>query len=210
MPITLEEPRWASTPVLNNRAIGEEYVGGVIKFESRQQQDADRNLKFKDNGKPLTELIVWLYTVRSTMEAGIGGTDQVPEPGAIVRAILKGKTFSQWIDEKDKLYRGIQVGDKVRLTTDVGIPYRGKTPAGAELRTNEQIAEFKQTRDWIDRKVTLGMYGPVQIRAAGADDAALVADCEQAYHQMKTQGIPLDKSFPSAAPVAVGADSDFF
>ena len=70
---------------------------------------------FKDNGKPAYELVVYLLTLRSTMEAGIGGEDRVPERGEVVRAILKGKTFGRWIDEKDKLGRGIQVGDLFRL-----------------------------------------------------------------------------------------------
>lgn len=191
MPITLEEPRGTSTPVLHNRSIGEEYIGGLLKFEQRQQTDADKNPKFKDDGKPMWELVVHMLTLRSTMEAGIGGNDAIPERGQIVRAILRGKTFGRWIDEKGSLGRGIQVGDKIRLTTDLGVSYRGKTAVG-EFTTNEQIAELKKSRDWEDRKVTLGMYGPVEIKPASDADAAFVVECEQAYHQLVKEGIRLD------------------
>lgn len=202
MPITLEEPRGTSTPVLHNRTIGEEYVGGLLKFEQRQQTDADKNPKFKDDGKPMWELVVHMLTLRSTMEAGIGGNDAVPQRGEIVRAILRGKTFGRWIDEKSKLGRGVQVGDLITLTTDLGVSYRGKTPAG-EYTTNEQIAELKKSRDWEDRKVTLGMYGPVTIQAPPTEAAGFVVECEQAYHELAKQGIKLeDDPFPGPAPVA--------
>jgi len=207
MPITLEEPRATGTayPVLNHRSISaDEFVGGILKFEQRQQTDADKKPKFKDNGKPAYEMVVWLLTIRSTMEAGIGGNDRVPERGEIVRAILKGKTFGMWIDEKDKLGRGIQVGDLFRMTTDIGISYRGKT-AISEFKTDDEIAEFKQSRDWVDRKVTLGMYGPVQIKPAGDIDAAFVTECEQAYHELARQNIKLDDDpFPGPAASTQG------
>lgn len=202
MPITLEEPRATGNaiPVINHRSISrDEFVGGILKFQQRQQTDAEKKPKFKDNGKPAYELVVWLLTRSSTMEAGIGGEDRVPERGEVVRAILKGKTFGRWIDEKDKLGRGIQVGDLFRLTTDIGISYRGKTALN-EFKTDDEIAEFKQTREWVDRKVTLGMYGPVQIKPAGDADAAFVVECEQAYHQLAKEVIRLDDDpFPGPA-----------
>lgn len=215
MPITLEEPRSTGTasPVLNHRSIStDEFVGGILKFEQRQQTDADKKPKFKDNGKPAYEMVVWLLTLRSTMEAGIAGNDAVPERGQIVRAILKGKTFGTWIDEKNNLGRGVRVGDLFRMTTDIGISYRGKT-AVSEFKTDEAIAEFKQSRDWVDRKVTLGMYGPVQIKAPADSDAAFVVECEQAYYELAKQTIRLeDDPFPgpassSAAP-STEAQSD--
>lgn len=213
MPITLEEPRSTGTayPVLNHRSIStDEFIGGILKFEQRQQTDADKKPKFKDNGKPAYEMVVWLLTLRSTMEAGIGGNDAVPQRGEIVRAILKGKTFGTWIDEKNNLGRGVQVGDLFRMTTDIGISYRGKT-AVSEFKADEAIAEFKQSRDWVDRKVTLGMYGPVQIKAPADSDAAFVVECEQAYHELVKEGIKLDDDpFPSTpAPAATtGTQSD--
>ena len=55
----------------------------------------------KPNGKHAQELVVTCLTLpNTTSPAGLGDDESVPEPGTIVRLILKGKAFGDWIEAK--------------------------------------------------------------------------------------------------------------
>ena len=164
MTITLEEAGTTRTPVLRRKRIGEEFVGALVRTTQRdvlKRDDAtgtDRPV-LKANGKPRQELVVTLVTISSTMAAGLGEEVAVPEPGDIVRSILKGGGFGQWI-EANGLLKPRQVGDIVTLTSEWGQAYDAHgAPTGDKLTTQAQL-------DAVPRERSLGVYGSVAIRRA--------------------------------------------
>lgn len=203
MPIQLEEDRPTGHPVLKLRAIGDEFVGGIIRFEMRDAWK-DGGPVFKENGKARQEMVVWLLTHTSTMAASIKDEERVPARGEIVRRILRGKDFGAWIDAKNALPRAIEVGDMMRLSCDRAVRFRsmGDHAALGELTTNEDIAAYKQTRAWQDRQESLGFYGPLAIRGAKPEEAAFVAECEAAYHELNRR--PPIQLEDAGAPASAG------
>ena len=177
MTITLEEAGTTRTPVLRRKRIGEEFVGALVRTTqrdvlkrddatgtalSRLEKDAERNAEKaaqQPAAKPRQELVVTLVTISSTMAAGLGEEVAVPEPGDIVRSILKGGGFGQWI-EANGLLKPRQVGDIVTLTSEWGQAYDAHgAPTGDKLTTQAQL-------DAVPRERSLGVYGSVAIRRA--------------------------------------------
>jgi hypothetical protein len=208
MPIPLEEPRTTGSPVLKQRVIGEAFVGGIIRFDTRDLMK-DGEIQLKENGKARQELVVHLLTHTADMAAGIGDDEGTPARGEIVRAILKGGGFSMWIDAKKALGRAVQVGDMFRLTTTHAVRY--STNGYAELGTVDTQADvetWRQSSANLNRKESLGFRGQLQLRAPKDDEAAFVVECEQAYHQLARQGIALeDRGDPFPAPTGNGASA---
>ncbi len=217
MAIQLEEATTAGTPVLKRKQIGEQFAGAVIKFEMRQIVK-DGKPQVKDNGKPRNELVVYLQTVSSTMRAGLGDSIAVPAAGTIVRAILKGGAFGQWIESKNQLGRPVQVGDLFTMDTTHAEIYQGVgSPTGQKLTTDDEATAFLS--DPTKRDLTVAWRGNLALRAAGAEHDAIVRAAEAAYMSLKDsiqleepsapatpQGDPFATPppvTPAAAPVAV-------
>ena len=180
MTITLEEAGTTRTPVLRRKRIGEEFVGALVRTTQRdvlKRDDAtgtDRPV-LKANGKPRQELVVTLVTISSTMAAGLGEEVAVPEPGDVVRSILKGGGFGQWI-EANGLLKPRQVGDIVTLTSEWGQAYDAHgAPTGDKLTTQAQL-------DAVPRERSLGVYGSVAIRRAPPAETEWVTAAETPYH----------------------------
>ena len=193
MTITLEEAGTIRTPVLRRKRIGEEYVGALVRTTQRdvlKRDDAtgtDRPA-LKANGKPRQELVVTLVTISSTMAAGLGEEVAVPEPGDIVRSILKGGGFGQWI-EANGLLKPRQVGDIVTLTSEWGQAYDAHgAPTGDKLTTQAQL-------DAVPRERSLGVYGSVAIRRATPAETEWVAAAETAYYDAQPVVVLDDDSF---------------
>ena len=193
MTITLEEAGTTRTPVLRRKRIGEEFVGALVRTTQRdvlKRDDAtgtDRPV-LKANGKPRQELVVTLVTISSTMAAGLGEEVAVPEPGDIVRSILKGGGFGQWI-EANGLLKPRQVGDIVTLTSEWGQAYDAHgAPTGDKLTTQAQL-------DAVPRERSLGVYGSVAIRRATPAETEWVAAAEMAYHDAQPVVVLDDDSF---------------
>ena len=193
MTITLEEAGTTRTPVLRRKRIGEEFVGSLVRTTQRdvlKRDDAtgtDRPV-IKANGKPRQELVVTLVTISSTMAAGLGEEVAVPEPGDIVRSILKGGGFGQWI-EANGLLRPRQVGDIVTLTSEWGQAYDAHgAPTGDKLTTQAQL-------DAVPRERSLGVYGSVAIRRATPAETEWVTAAETAYHDAQPVVVLDDDSF---------------
>ena len=193
MTITLEEAGTTRTPVLRRKRIGEEYVGALVRTTQRdvlKRDDAtgtDRPV-LKANGKPRQELVVTLVTISSTMAAGLGEEVAVPEPGDIVRSILKGGGFGQWI-EANGLLKPRQVGDIVTLTSEWGQAYDAHgAPTGDKLTTQAQL-------DAVPRERSLGVYGSVAIRRATPAETEWVTAAETAYHAAQPVVVLDDDSF---------------
>lgn len=193
MTITLEEAGTTRTPVLRRKRIGEEYVGALVRTTQRdvlKRDDAtgtDRPV-LKANGKPRQELVVTLVTISSTMAAGLGEEVAVPEPGDVVRSILKGGGFGQWI-EANGLLKPRQVGDIVTLTSEWGQAYDAHgAPTGDKLTTQAQL-------DAVPRERSLGVYGSVAIRRATPAETEWVTAAETAYHDAQPVVVLDDDSF---------------
>ena len=193
MTITLEEAGTTRTPVLRRKRIGEEFVGALVRTTQRdvlKRDDAtgtDRPV-LKANGKPRQELVVTLVTISSTMAAGLGEEVAVPEPGDIVRSILKGGGFGQWI-EANGLLKPRQVGDIVTLTSEWGQVYSAAgDPTGDKLTTQAQL-------DAVPRERSLGVYGSVAIRRATPAETEWVTAAETAYHDAQPVVVLDDDSF---------------
>lgn len=216
MPIQLEETRTTGLPVIKHRAIGEKFVGGIVKFETRDLK-RDGEIQFKDDGvTPRKELVVVALTKSSTMVAGIGDEEVVPKPGQIVRVILRGGGFGQWIDAKKTISRGVNVGDLLYLDTTHAIRYNASTYAQlGRLDTQEQVAEWETSPANIGRKESLGRYGDLKLRPPIDAETQFVVECEQAYHLLAKEGIslddrpgPFDGPAPSTTPAPAPADED--
>jgi hypothetical protein len=193
MTITLEEAGTTRTPVLRRKRIGEEFVGALVRTTQRdvlKRDDAtgtDRPV-IKANGKPRQELVVTLVTISSTMAAGLGEEVAVPEPGDVVRSILKGGGFGQWI-EANGLLKPRQVGDIVTLTSEWGQAYDAHgAPTGDKLTTQAQL-------DAVPRERSLGVYGSVAIRRATPAETEWVTAAETAYHDAQPVVVLDDDSF---------------
>ena len=93
-----------------------------------------------------------------------------------MRVILRGRSFAEWIQQKNELGGPLQVGDVIEQITNSAQVYdaNGK-PMGKELTTQAEVAAVPRGR-------SVGVYGPVTLRRATAAEAALVAQAEQAYH----------------------------
>lgn len=182
MPIELNTPTVNRTPVLRRRALGESFVGALVNFEQRQQikrgDDGQDRPVVKANGKPRNELVVTMVALPGcTMNAGLGDEESVPEPGDVVRIILKGGGFGQWIDA-DKALKPRQVGDIVIITSDHAQVYSASgAPEGQPVTDQAAIDAARM------KSKTVGIYGEVQIRRASPTEAQWVAAAETAYHE---------------------------
>lgn len=184
MAIELDTPRAAGLPVVKRTAIGEKYTGMLIRYQQRNVLK-DGAPVLNDKGKPRQELVVTTMTIESTAPAGIGDHQEIPAQGDLVRVILRGRSFAEWIQQKNELGGPLQVGDVVEQITNSAQVYdaNGK-PMGKELTSQAEVAAVPRGR-------SVGVYGPVTLRRATAAEAALVAQAEAAYHNT-AKGIVLD------------------
>ena len=176
MAIELETPRTPGLPVVKRTAIGEEFVGMLIRKEQRNVlKDGDPVMN--DHGKPKQELVLTVMTVSSTAPAGIGDHQQIPQSGEPVRLILRGKGFADWIQQVNDLGGPLQVGDVVTQLTESAQRYdaNGK-PTGKLITTQAEL-------EAVPRGTSVGVYGPVTLRRSTAKEAALVAQAERLYHE---------------------------
>lgn len=206
MPIELDGPGTGSgAPVLKRGVIGETYVGAVVNMEQRDMLKEDKPV-LKDNGKPRQELVVHLLTIGTDMRAGLGDVSAVPAPGEIVRLILKGGGFGQWIEAKQEisrsLGRGIQVGDVCYVDTTNAVRYQstGNHSELGNMTTQAEIEGYYATSEaYRHRQESLGFRGQLKLRPAKPEEAGIVADAEAAYAALKA-GPPIELEQAPAPP----------
>lgn len=168
--ITLEEPKAAGYPVVKRTALGQTFNGAVLQAESRDRlkrsDDGTMVPIVKPNGKHSQELVVTCLTMPgTTAPAGLGDTESVPEPGDIVRLILKGKAFGDWIEAKRTLPNGILgVGDVVTQTTTVAQVYDAQGNASGPEVTDQKAVDQAKLKGR-----SVGIYGPLTL-AVNTDD----------------------------------------
>lgn len=184
MGIKLEEPRKPSLPVVKRTALDQKFYGAVILVEQRDRQKKDEATGqmvavTKPGGGARQELVVTCLTLPgTTASVGLGENEFVPEQETLVRLILKGKAFSDWITAKNELGRPVEVGDVVTQITDRAQAYDAQgNPSGPEI--TDQV-----TINALPRGRTVGIYGPVTLRAP-KDGSEWIGKAEAAYHSMR-------------------------
>lgn len=174
MPIeeSTTEDGGALVPVIKATAIGQKFVGAICaKTERRDVLGADGKPKLKDNGKARQELVVTCLAMPGTTAVtGKAGEERAIEPGDVVRFILKGGAYSEWIEaentHKERVTKlGARPGDVVeREITHAQAWNEDATKRGGQLFTQAEA-------DSVPRGVSLGYYGPLTIRAATPAEA---------------------------------------
>lgn len=167
--ITIEEPRAAGYPVVKRTALGQTFNGAVLKSESRDRlkraDDGSMQPIIKPNGKRSQEMVVTCLTLPGTTSlAGLGDDESVPAPGDIVRLILKGKSFGDWIDAKKTLPDGaVAVGDVVTQTTALAQVYDAQGNASGGEITDQTLVDQARAKGR-----SVGIYGPLTLKAPTA------------------------------------------
>jgi len=195
--IALEEPRVGGYPVVKRTALGQVFNGAILKAESRDRLKRGDNGEsapiVKPNGKHAQEMVVTcLVLPGTTSPAGLGEDENVPEAGDIVRLILKGKAFGDWIEAKKGLPDGtIAVGDVVTQTTQLAQVYDAQGNAqGGEITDQAAIDAARQ------RGRSVGIYGPLLVRAP-KEGSEWLDKAIKAYHQLQTENRPAAETPPA-------------
>lgn len=183
MPIDLnDDVQRTSTPVVKRQRIGDKFVGAIVKFDQRDVMKKNKKTgalepSLKPNGKPRQELVVTCVTMpKTTTPAGIGDSHGVPGPGDVVRLILRGGAFGDWIEAR-KTHRngGMRVGDVVVQVVEYAQCYDADgDPKGGKI-TDQAVA------DGVPRSTTIGFYGPLTLHEPKDDE--WVAKAEAAYRE---------------------------
>lgn len=196
MPIPNDTPTTAGAPVLKHTAIGETFKGVTCLMpEPRDRQkrntDGTSTPMLKPDGKPRKELVVTMLVIESTMPVGRVGEHRIPEPGETVRAILKGKSYGDWIDTGNKLSQQPGVGYIVEMSTTHAQAYdESGQPKGKEVLTQAEA-------DAVPRGVSLGFYGPLVVREPeGADEIAWDTKACQFYNDSQRPAAPMVEEAP--------------
>lgn len=180
MAIPLGEQYTPGHPVVKRTAIGQKFVGAVIDVERRNRTrrgDDGTTITLMKGDKPRQELVVTCLAMPGTdAPAGIGDDQGIPEPGATVRLILKGKSFADWIQAEKELGRQLQVGDTIKQRTNSAQVYDANgEPKGGQLTTQAEV-------DAVPRTATIGIYAELKLEP-GTDE--WVEKAEAAYRAAK-------------------------
>lgn len=198
MGIALEGERKAGLPVVKRTALAQKFYGAVVKVEQRDRQKKDDATGamvpvLKAGGKARQELVVTcLVLPGTTAPVGLGEDEHVPETEDLVRLILKGKAFGDWIESKAALDRPVEVGDVITQTTDRAQVYDAQGNAsGAEITDQASL-------NAVPRGRSVGIYGPVTLRAP-KDGSPWIAKAEAAYHSLQAP-IAAESDLPPEPP----------
>lgn len=177
MAIPVQEETHTGLPVVKRTAIGQRFIGALA--EAPEQRQVHKNVdgvsvpQFKTNGKPRYELVVRLMVMPGTTEpAGLGDSTGVPEPGDVVRMILRGGGFGDWIEAK-KTHGQLNIGrDVIEHVVQYGQAWSAEgKEIGGQMTTQAEC-------DLVPRSTSLGYYGPLTMRQATADEMAWAAKAE--------------------------------
>lgn len=183
MPIALEDEVKPGLPVVKRNALGEVFVGAIVRTEQRDRQKKDDATGMmvsvlKPNGKPSQELVVTCLTLPGTTSmVGLGDDQHTASESELVRVILKGKAFGDWIESKKELGRPVQVGDVLTQKTEYAQAYDAQgNPVGGQIID-------QGTLNALPRGRSVGIYGTLSVRAPQAG-SPWVASAEAAYHSL--------------------------
>jgi hypothetical protein len=198
MAIQLEPERKAGLPVVKRTALGQKFFGAVIKIDQRDRLKRDETTNqmvpiLKAGGNPKQELVITCLVLPSTTApVGLGDDEHVPAPEEVVRLILKGKAFADWIQAKNELGRPVQVGDIVSQKTERAQVYDAQGQAsGAEITDQATLTN-------VPRGKSVGIYGSIELREPKVG-SEWVTKAEAVYHSLHE---PISAEAESSAPVA--------
>lgn len=185
MPTPLDEPRTPGAPVVKRTALGQRFIGALVRMDQRGVLKNGQP-SLRDDGRQRQELVLTLLVMPgTTAPAGIGDTTVVPSPGDTVRLILRGASFGQWIEAR-KSHGSLETGDVVEQLTEYGQAYNADgVPVGPKLTTQDQI-------NAVPRQQALGIYGSLQLRKPTADEGEWATKADAAHHA-STPRTPLDE-----------------
>lgn len=190
MAIPLGEQFTPGHPVVKRTAIGQRFAGAVVNVERRNRtkrgDDGVSVPLVRSDGKPRQELIVTCLAMPGTdAPAGIGDEQGIPESGDIVRLILKGKSFADWIQAEKALGRQLQVGDCVKQkTTSAQVYDADGNPKGNPLTTQAEV-------DAVPRSQTVGIYAELKLEPG---EGEWIDKAEAAYRA--ATAVPLTAAAP--------------
>lgn len=176
MPVAQETPGAATYPVVRRAAIGERFVGAYIKHAARPILKDGKEVINATTGRPRQEMVVHCLVMPGTT-ATVGNAENATAPaeGDIVRLILKGKAFGQWIDGLKALSGVQRAGDVVEMTIDQAQAYDANgEPKGQPITTQVDA-------DKVPRGVTLGFYGPLTLRPCTAAEMPWITKADEAF-----------------------------
>jgi len=224
MGTALEEQHTGGTHALRRRNMGEVFVGGLVHFEWRNEQDdqGKPKPKYGADGQPVMkngeqqfkkEIVIHLMTKESTMVAGLGDEEGVPEAGRMIRFIASGGGAAQWIEAVNTYKKQgggvLETGLLVAINSTYGEQYRtvpGQRPQMVgRIDTQEELDEYRQKRasnpGFND---TMGLRGDLGVKGAEAEDEKALAEACTAFHAEhftnRPEATPLEQ--PAAAPTS--------
>jgi hypothetical protein len=180
MGIALEGERKAAWPVVKRTALGEKFFGAIVQVEQRPRLRKDEATGqmvplLKPGGAARQELVVTCLALPGTTSpVALGEDEHVPVPGDVVRLILKGKSFADWIQTKVDLGRPVNVGDIITQVTDSAQQYDAQGNASGPEITDQAALNA------VPRGRSVGIYGPVTVRAP-KPNSEWVTKAEEAY-----------------------------
>jgi len=162
-------------PVVKRTEIGQTFRGAYVKHDQRDRLK-DGNPVINAKGKPSQELVVYVVTMPGTTSpAGLGEDVATPAPGDIVRLIISGLTFSQWIEQQNAL-KGVQrAGDIIEFTTTSAQAYNSDgSPKGPKITDQAKVVEARM------KGTTVGVYGDLIVRACTTSELPWVHKADDA------------------------------
>jgi len=175
------------------RHIRQRIVGGLVDEEQRQQytwrkengKPVRGELAFKENGKPLLELVLTLVVMPGTSATMIDedGVEVVPEPGTVVRHSIDGFKWGQYIKARDLLGKdnNPRTGDLFAQTyahASIADGFENRTI----LATEAEIAA-------VPRDVNIRKDMEILVRRPGPEHTAIVEQCNAKRAELAQQPV---------------------
>jgi len=187
-------PKGPSIPIVKFRTMGQRIVGGLVDEEMRQQQKwvngKAEGLRFKDDGKPAWELVLTLLVMPGSSAVVVdrdSGDDVPVEAGQLVRHIISGYKWNQYITARDLLGKD----NKARTGDLFAQTYKHASIAdGSENRT---ILATEADIAAVPRDVNIRKDMEILVRRPGPEHTAIVEQCNAKRAELAQQ------------PVGVGA-----
>ena len=184
-------PKGPSIPIVKFRTMGQRIVGALVDEEMRQQQKwvngKAEGLRFKDDGKPAWELVLTLLVMPGSSAVVVdrdSGDDVPVEAGQLVRHIISGYKWNQYITARDLLGKDnkARTGDLFAQTFKTCSIDNGR--GGREvLVTQEQVNAAK-----LADKV-VGKDAEILVRRPGPEHTAIVEQCNAKRAELAQQPV---------------------
>ena len=184
-------PKGPSIPIVKFRTMGQRIVGGLVDEEMRQQQNwrngKAEGLKFKDDGKPARELILTLVTMPGSSAVVVdrdSGDDVPVEAGQLVRVIISGFKWGQYIEARNALGKdnNPRTGDLFCQTFTKSSIDNGR--GGRDTLTTQEEINAAKLADKV-----VGKDMEILVRRPGPEHTAIVEQCNAKRAELAQQPV---------------------